>query len=392
MGTEGEQAIPPNFRPVREPDLFFERLIVTPRTDPAGAPVMDIHDEGANESYRLTRWTVEPLSYQELIEAKAATRTTLNLYDMVLIDSAGVKVHGGDVIASMEFDCPFSSDVFALVDGGWVPSSWSLGPGSILMADRCFIDALYSRFKDGKKRRADADSEFLDFIMDWPVTINPLLYIMEGNTRTRPLATEAGKQFEEVKRKISSALPKATIMPDSQGGLKAALNILDELERPYRRKRAFLVDVAPALMAPVPQKDRLRKLNWLMEKADCHGVKRLSLPVLAAFSSIVLPARTNPAKKLLKPSHTYGEKEAHNALSDLRALEMLIAVHGQFPSAHVSLWTKDRNLALFWVGMEIVNNELVGEQRRFNINLQSPLLAGATEPERALLREAVAAS
>jgi len=71
---------------------------------------------------------------------------------------------------------------------------------------------------------------------------------------------------------------------------------------------------------------------------------------------------------------------------------MLIAVHGQFPSAHVSLWTKDRNLALFWVGMEIVNNELVGEQRRFNINLQSPLLAGATEPERALLREAVAAS
>ncbi|KER88325.1 hypothetical protein GW16_02875 [Xanthomonas arboricola pv. celebensis] len=65
---------------------------------------------------------------------------------------------------------------------------------------------------------------------------------------------------------------------------------------------------------------------------------------------------------------------------------MLIAVHGQFPSAHASLWTKDRNMALFWVGMEIVNSELIGTQRRFNIKLQSPLLAGATERERALLR------
>ncbi|NJB93596.1 hypothetical protein [Xanthomonas arboricola] len=386
VGTGGDQAIPPNSRPVREPNLSFKRLVVTPRTDPTGTPVLDICDEGAKESYRLARWTVDPLSYQELIEAKAGKPTTLNLNDVVVMDSAGVKVHGDDVIAAMKLDCPFSSDVFALVDGGWVPSSWSLGPGRILMADRCFVDALYSRFKDGKKRRADADSEFLDFIMDWPVTINPLLYVMEGNTRTRPLATEAGEQFEEVKRKISSALPKATIMPDSQIGLEAALNILDELERPYRRKLGFLVDVAPALMAPVAQCDRLRKLNWIMEKADHHGVKRLSLPVLAAFSSILLPARTNPAKKLLKPSHVYGEKEAHNALSDLRALEMLIAVHGQFPSAHASLWTKDRNMALFWVGMEIVNSELIGTQRRFNIKLQSPLLAGATERERALLR------
>lgn len=390
MESEGDQESPPEDRLVREPALSFTRLVVTPRTDPAGVPVLDLQDEGAEERYRLTRWTVDPLSYHELIRAKAGQSTTVNLHDVVLMTQAGVRLHGDDVIASLALDCPFSSDVFALVDGGWVPSSWSLGPGHILMADRCFVDALYSRFSQGKKRQVDADSEFLDFIMDWPVTINPMLYVMEGNTRTRPRASEFSAQFEEVKRKIATALPKATILPDNQIGLSAAWNMLDELEQPYRRKLGFLVDVAPALMAQVRQEDRLGKLHWLMDKADSHGVKRLSLPVLAAFSSIILPAHTNPAKKLLKPSHGYGEQQAHNVLSDLRALELLIAVHGQFPSARASLWTKDRNLALFWAGMEIVSNVLVGKQRIFKINLQSPLLAGATESERALLREAVA--
>ncbi|MDV2452961.1 hypothetical protein [Xanthomonas hortorum] len=57
---------------------------------------------------------MDPLSYQELIEAKAGKPTTLNLNDVAVMDSAGVKVHGDDVIASMKLDCPFSSDVFAL--------------------------------------------------------------------------------------------------------------------------------------------------------------------------------------------------------------------------------------------------------------------------------------
>lgn len=370
-----------------KPDLSFERMVVTPSTDEDGEPLLDIKGEGGERAYRLKGWIVHPLSYQQLAALNVPGRHSVELYDVTVLDGKGKKIHGDDVVATMNLSSPFYSDTIALVDGGWVPCVWSLGRNCIVMADRNFVTAVYSRYLDGRKKNKDAAPDFLDFIMDWPATINPLLYAMEGNSRRQPTEAEAREQFAEAKRKLSTALPRAKIMPDNDVGLKAALDLLAVNDESHHRRSRFLMDVAPGLMAPVARKDRQRTFAWILDCAQFHGIPRLCMPVLVAVSALVLPAATNPARKLLKPKPLYGAQDAYNVLCDIRSLEMLIAARGQFPQWSVSLWTKDRNLALFWSGIKFTRNEWSGGHGEFSLSLDSPLLAGITAEERGLLAD-----
>jgi hypothetical protein len=124
-----------------------------------------------------------------------------------------------------------------------------------------------------------------------------------------------------------------------------------------QRKTRFLVAVAPRLMASVAKERRFNTWQWILAKADEAGVSRKSLSVLAALSCLVRP-QGNPAKRLLKPSADFNEKRAYNALCDLRAVELFVYTLALFSELPATLCTKDRNLALFWVGLEIHNIRL----------------------------------
>ncbi len=78
---------------------------------------------------------------------------------------------------------------------------------------------------------------------------------------------------------------------------------------------------------------------------------RSSLLVLAILSTLVHPTGQCPAKRLLKFNDRYTDGDAYNALCDIRALEFLLHFIAFFPEFDTQVYTKDRQLALFWVGI-----------------------------------------
>lgn len=94
----------------------------------------------------------------------------------------------------------------------------------------------------------------------------------------------------------------------------------------------------------------------------------------------MMPNGSSPASRVLKFCPTYTKGDAYNALSDLRALEILMCLFGQFPNQNLMLWTSDKNLALFWVGLNASNFAFRDGRWYFKV-APTELLPGITEKQ-----------
>lgn len=311
----------------------------------------------------LVEWIVDPLGYDDLVDTLPNKRVTIpiQLHHTKLFDENGSPVQPGHASVSFTLNSPFSSNVIALVDGGWLPLIWA-ARDRVILADRNIISEIQARFQDGEKRISVRDDDFIDFFAKWPIRINPLLYAMEGNQRRSPTHEEAKTQIVEAAQKIKQALPNATIEPDAMAGLPGMIGLIQDGVADMQQKTQFLLSVAPKLMAPASRGQRTDIWQWILAQANEAGVSRQSFPVLAALSCLVCPQTLNPARRLLKPSHDFNERHVYNALCDLRALELFVYTLALFPKLPTTLCTKDRHLALFWVGLGIHNIRLDQEK------------------------------
>lgn len=114
----------------------------------------------------------------------------------------------------------------------------------------------------------------------------------------------------------------------------------------------------------------------VLSKADQCGVSRASLVVLAALSAVFVANGASPAKRLLKIKADYRDVDAYNALVDLRSLEMLIHVFAWLPNLPTMLCTADKDMALFWVGIQASNFEQKGAGVSCNLSPVDALLPG----------------
>lgn len=243
----------------------------------------------------------------------------------------------------------------------------------MILPDRNIISEIAGRFENGKKNGRTPD--FLDLFEDEPVHVNPLLYAIEGNCRTLPDPTMARIQLEEVVAKLGRALPKAVLMigPQSLTGL---LGLIEDTRPGLARMQAFLRKVAPALAAPVARVNIERRWREVLDAADACGVSFASLVVLATLSTLVNPGKC-AAKKLLKFHAGYSDADAYNALCDLRSLDLLIHCLAFFPEHDTQLCTADRNLALFWTGVDVTNISRNGHGISFTMTPHEALLPGS---------------
>lgn len=320
-------------------------------------------EDKTGQTIDLADWTVDPLGYDNLVAIPPNQRVTLpvRLRHAKLFDEHGSPVQPGQASVSFSLNSPFSSNVIALVDGGWLPLIWA-ARDRVILADRNVISEIQARFQDGEKRISVRDDDFIDFFTKWPIRINPLLYAMEGNQRRSPTHEEAKAQIVEAAQKIKQALPNATVEPDGLVGLPGVIGLIQDGFADMQRKTRFLLSVVPKLMAPASKGQRTNTRLWILAQADEAGVPRRSFPVLAALSCLICPQTLNPARRLLKPSHNYDERQAYNVLCDLRALELFVYTLSLFPELPATLCTKDRHLALFWVGLGIHNIRLDQEK------------------------------
>lgn len=310
----------------------------------------------------------KPLDYRTLADAQLHLPVTVPLdwrnAKIIECDIAGMDidavVKGNAVLESI-----LSSSTIGLLQGGWLPSGLAVTrPGVTILLDRNVVGQIRARYEDGTVIAESRD--FLDLLAELEIRINPLLFAIEGNGRGIPAPSTVKAQLEEAVQIIEKALPKATIAIGERS-LEGVLGLIEDARAGLARKQAFLLEIAPSLTPPTSH--RLLDAKWqeVLDAADGHGVRRNALVVLAALSAVAVPNSGSPAKKLLKFRSGYSTGDAYNALADLRSLEILSSLLAMFPEERPALFTADKALALFWVGMRAHNFRQEANGTAFNL-------------------------
>jgi hypothetical protein len=335
--------------------------------------------DGHGSDITFTGTDIRPLGYRELFEAKLHENLTIpvEVQNSNLL-SSNINGLADDQAYTVNFtlESRLTSRAVGLVKGGWLPSAFAASYlDAIILLDRNIVTEIVGRFDDGKLVGAQPD--FLDLFANRPVKINPILYAMEGNGRSIPEPQHVRDLVDEVVMKLRTALPSAKLIA-SPVSIQGALGLIEESRASIARKQQFLMHIAPRLASPIGAKKMLRCWNEVLAAADYCAVPRNSLVVLAALSSIVVPNGKSPAKGLLKLKPEYREEDAYNALVDLRSLEFLIYMFALFPSQPSILCTADRNLALFWSGIQAHNFARTSTGISVEFAIVDELLGGST--------------
>lgn len=281
---------------------------------------------------------------------------------------------------SATLNSTYGSTVVALLRGGWLPSGLALDD-ALLLPDRCTVGAIRSRFFGGKVKPGKQD-DFLDFAAGRPLRINPLLYAMEGVTgHSAPDDAQLAELMDRAASKILEALPNASIFPDKALAVRGASGLLSDMAESFARKQKFLVKAAPLVTPTISNATRPDIWRKLFVLADRYSVQRRSILMLTLLSATAANQAVNPAKKLLKPKKNYNQKDAHNALCDLRALDLLIAAYTEFPQENVALLTEDRSLALLWAGLQTHSYRRDGQEIHYSINPHRALFAALSDSQ-----------
>ncbi|MGN6422550.1 MAG: hypothetical protein ACTHLA_04480 [Asticcacaulis sp.] len=302
----------------------------------------------------MTDVDVVPLGYDELKAARPASRLVVPLRmvnaKILETDAKDLNIDGFANLSST-MDTHFTAQAIALVRGGWLPSALACTrENAMVFLDRNVVTLLVGRFAGGRAVSQAAD--FLDLYEGLPVRLNPVLYAFEGNTRSVPTPPLVELQLLEATSKIQAALPNAKLMVGPHT-LHGVLGLINDLRVPIANEIAFLTEIAPWLSAPVGRQRMDARWEDILAAADRNGLKRKRLIVLACLSALVVPNGKSPARRLLKFRPKYRVEDAYNAVCDLKSLEILVQAFAQFPNENTQLCTADKDLALFWTGLQV---------------------------------------
>ncbi len=321
----------------------------------------------------------DPLGYAELHEAILHGPLHIPLHGRGKVVSSNIKgvEVGQDGRFTTKLESRFTSKSIGLVRGGWLPSAMALKDNSIVFPDRCVVAELNNRLRGGLSK-PDADPDFIDLFADSAIRINPLLFVLEGDRGQNPEPETIEGHLHEAVSKLRSALPKAILVASDAQGLKGVLGLIQDTQPGMARKHDFLTRLNSKLKSPIGRRDVQARWDDVLAAADASGVTRTSLAVVAALSTVVVPGGKSPARRLLKFDNRYSQADTYNALSDLRALELLMHIFALFPNEHVMLCTADKSMALFWAGLQASNFTSVHGRLSFDVAPQD-LLPGVSE-------------
>ncbi len=349
-------------------------------TDVLSFQELEDPDGGPPRRFSVVGAQFEPLGYDELLALDGPATFNLRFHSGRILetDIPGVNV-GGVASGNAIVQSPFASRAIGLVNGGWLPSSLASHSDTLVMPDRCVVSDLRGRFSAGQ-RNANPEPDFIDLFAESEIRINPFLFALEGNTKRTPTPHEIEQQWREAHAQLTACLPKAKVLDLNPVLLAGTIGILQSSQADFQLEQRFLSQVAPGLVSPVAHARRFDKSNHIIAIANNLGVKRSSLALVAALSTVFVPNGASPAKRLLKIRPTYSAGDAYNALADLRSLGILMHLFAMYPHDRAMLCTRDKDLALFWVGLNAARFRVVGRHMSFDVTPE-PLFPGLDRPQ-----------
>lgn len=267
----------------------------------------------------------------------------------------------------------FSNTCFALVKGGWVPLIHTFSEAHII-ADRNIISEINARFDDGNSYPADRpDNDFIDYLSDknCSCTIHTISYALESNERRLPFSDKIKEQHLAAHRTISGALPHIKIWPNAHADLGYINNLADSYRSYFQDGVRLLTKLAPLVINTPARGKRVARWQEMAEIANKEGIALSHLAFLAILSASAGTQQFNPAQKLIKPKLNYTEQDAYNSMYDLFLIALTNAIQTQFPDKKNALVTRDKNLALLWMGLTFAEDSPPGQ---LTIGLNKQLL------------------
>ena len=276
---------------------------------------------------------------------------------------------------SVKFNIQFNHPVaaFALQIGGWLPLAFCFAP--ILLVDRNVTAILAAIGRGSDRADLAANSWWLEFLNSQTFLVNPLLCAMEGGTQSPPSYREFCLSFEQARAILANAMPRARIIDYKEEHYVAAYEIVQSFALRYEAELKFLLGVAPMIVERHRESALMRTEREMLQVAFVSGVQRESLVTLAALSCLYEPrdgSEPRIGRGILKPSEAYSEELAHNAIADLRALEVLAAVNALY-SQSAAFCTRDKYLAAFWCGIQVTHPQWRDGAVTFGITLRRQL-------------------
>lgn len=270
---------------------------------------------------------------------------------------------------------------FALTKGGWFPLAFT--PSPFVLVDRNVVSILsqIGRVKDRGDHRSN--KWWFEFINSPSYTLNPVLSAMEGNSKRTPTYEEFVSAFKSDSQLLAEKLPKSKLINYEEKHFKVAYEIIDNLSQRHQLEIEFLIDVS-SIVAERTATHKIKDLeSKIIEYAQNHNLSLHSFVVLAVLSCLYEHqngSEPSIGKKLLKPSKSYTKETAYNALSDLRCLEFLTALHALF-SDSISFITRDRALAAFWCALNPKNHLYNNNTLTYDVELKAKLFPRLSDKE-----------
>ena len=306
----------------------------------------------------LTEVTAKPLTLDDWFKYQKNEPLSVEITGRVDVGSKtskpGVPPVGTWISRSLQIDPSIKNESICLVDGGWLPLIYCLA-GTNIFVDKNVVGEIKARFEGGKiKPGAASGKDFLDLLVQQPCSssLNPLPYGLEGNIQGLPDVDLVHEQLRVALADLADSIPHVKVWPKSyeREETQATLNSY----HPYFSKgMEFLQKVGPSLMATTGRSKRRAAWQKLIQAARDTGISPQHISVTMALSALTASQNFNPAKKVLKPAIVYGAQQAYNAMWDIFLLFLLRQFQLYSPVHRSALLTRDKNLAMLWMGTKI---------------------------------------
>ena len=253
---------------------------------------------------------------------------------------------------------PRPARIWILQGNGWFVPQPGLA-ASTIVPDRNVLAALKRMSRDGYDNSND-DHYWLKQLDAPGCQFHCVTAAFEGKWRAAPTFEQFREEFEAGAEVVRDALPKATIVEFDDAQLRSIFGLAINRHDRYAAECLFLQDVSSILANRVSSKQLLKTEASILDAATSRRVPPTSFVVLAALSCLYESEgdseKPSIGRGVIKPKPVYSLEDAHNAASDIAALEFL-AMMSLVHQKDVGLCTKDLPLFLLWTHARLTSGE-----------------------------------
>lgn len=295
----------------------------------------------------------KPLTFSDLFPEN-------KLYEINAEVEAGDATINGEIIkekSTLTIPINFHYDVsiYVLVPDGWLPITFI--NNNWLIPDRNFISSIIQIKSNRLKSNKKAIKWWLDFHKNSDLTINPLLYALEGNKQRKPTYNEFCISFDKAVQELTGYFPQSKIISyKDEKFYKAGYAILEEMTKKQSDEINFLIETAPLVATPYSDKQVKNiqdKIDKIAIKYNFIGKSFLYYLVISCLYERNDKKYFKAARKVLKPNPNYAAIDAYNTIADVNALNMFIQTWSLFRQPY-PICTCDKGLVAFWSGLNSI--------------------------------------